>query len=92
MKLSKLQLAGIALVIVTAMAVVALQLSGHGIISTIDHPPTPPGLVARGITLDHRTTVTSPHSFIVLKWVAAIGVVFIMGPFISSRFHHDPAS
>ncbi|HEX9048647.1 MAG TPA: hypothetical protein VF988_16595 [Verrucomicrobiae bacterium] len=57
MKISRLQIAGIAVVVTVALAIIVLQLTGHGMMNMIDHPPTPPDLAARGIKLDHRLTV-----------------------------------
>lgn len=76
---------GIALVVGTALAMIALQLSGHGMMGMIDHPPTPPDLAARGVILDHRLTVTTPPSFIAFKWVAIAGLICIATPFVVRR-------
>jgi len=80
MKISKFQIAGIVLVITAALAIITLQLSGHGMMSVIDHPPTPPDLAARGVTLVQRVATTTPRSFRLLEWAAIIGAVLICIP------------
>ena len=80
MKISMFQITGIALVVAAALAIIALQTSGHGMMSVIDHPPTPPDVAAHGGTLVQRVTTTTPFSFRLLKWTAVIGVVCLCIP------------
>ena len=85
MKISKLQVAGIVLVVATALAIIALQTSGHGMITTIDNPPTAAEMATHGSHLVSVMTVCTPLSFLVLKWVAVAGVICIVIPFIHRR-------
>jgi hypothetical protein len=80
MKISRLQIAGILLVVGAALAIIALQISGHGMMSVIEHPPITPDRAARGLILETRITTTTPFSFQFLEWVAVVGVVCICIP------------
>jgi hypothetical protein len=80
MKISVYQITGIALVVAAALAIIALQTSGHGMMSVIDHPPTPPDVAAHGGTLINRVTTTMPLSFRILKWTAVVGLICICIP------------
>jgi len=78
--ISMFQITGIALVVAAALAIIVLQTSGHGMMSVIDHPPTPPDVAAQGATLVQRVTTTTPFSFWLVEWAAVIGVICICIP------------
>ena len=80
MKISIFQITGIALVVASALAIIALQTSGHGMMSVIDHPPTPPDVAAHGARLIQRVTITTPFSIRLLELTAVIGVICICIP------------
>ncbi len=84
MKISRLQLAGMALVVAAALAIIFLQTSGHGMIRTVSDP-TPGQIAVYGDKLTKVVRVDIPLSFRVLKWVAILGAVCTVVPWILKR-------
>jgi hypothetical protein len=85
MKFTKIQTIGLVLVVATALAAIALQLSGHGITSSTDYPPTPPDVAASGAVLLKHVATYTPLSFRLFKWIAIAGVLCIVMPPVWKR-------